>query len=208
MSSEDLNQTDLQSRDFAVPISIHQTNIESSIYSDPHEDTSQIELHLETNVDVRSIDRGTPPKRETTIRDLVQTGTLGVCQLFVSHGFLEAGSFLPEETCRRKLGMYKTYAQQSVVTFPSGEISSLEQSMLKDALHAAQSSNDINTVIIQLPQFAIVALRCPPERIAINDISLEISRRHNVCSLLQKLILFPVSADTPATIISQTIQKD
>ena len=54
MGSEDLNQTDLKSGDLAV-----------------HEDTGQVQLYLETDVDICPVDRGAPPKRETTVRDLV-----------------------------------------------------------------------------------------------------------------------------------------
>ena len=38
-----------------------------------HEYTSQVELYLETNVDVCSIDRQAPPQCEMTIRNLVET---------------------------------------------------------------------------------------------------------------------------------------
>jgi hypothetical protein len=66
--SEDLDQTDLQGRDLAV-----------------HEHTGQIKLDLETNVDIGSVNGGRPPHGETTIRDLGQTGSLSVCELFELH---------------------------------------------------------------------------------------------------------------------------
>ena len=56
MGSEDLDQGDLESRNLAV-----------------QEDTSEIQLHLETDVDIGSVDGRRPPKRETTIRNLVET---------------------------------------------------------------------------------------------------------------------------------------
>ena len=59
-------------------------------YFTVHEDAGQIELHLKTDVDVRSIDCRRPLERETTIRNLVQTGTLGIGQFFVFHRFFEA----------------------------------------------------------------------------------------------------------------------
>lgn len=68
MCSEDLNQRDLQSGDLTV-----------------HENTSQIELDLETNVDIGSVDGGRPPHCESTIRDLRKTGTLSVGQTLVFH---------------------------------------------------------------------------------------------------------------------------
>ena len=72
MSTEDLNQTDLQRWNFTV-----------------HEDTRQIQLDLETDVDVGTIDRRTPPEREATVRNLVETGTLGVGELLELHGLFE-----------------------------------------------------------------------------------------------------------------------
>ena len=63
-----------------------------------HEDTSQIQLDLETDVHVRAVDRRAPPEREPTVRNLGQTVPLSVGQLFVSHGLLETGGLLPEET--------------------------------------------------------------------------------------------------------------
>lgn len=63
-----------------------------------HEDTRQIQLYLETNIDVCTIDGRTPPEREPTIRDLVQTRALGVGEFLVPHGLLETGCLLPEET--------------------------------------------------------------------------------------------------------------
>lgn len=56
VSSEDLDQRDLQSRNLAM-----------------HEDPSQIELHLETDIHVGSVDGRGPPERESSIRDLIQT---------------------------------------------------------------------------------------------------------------------------------------
>ena len=56
VSSEDLDQRDLQSRNLAM-----------------HEDPSQIELHLETDIHVGSVDGWGPPERESSIWDLIQT---------------------------------------------------------------------------------------------------------------------------------------
>ena len=123
MGTEYLNQTDLESGDFTV-----------------HEDTRQIQLHLETDVDVCSIDRRTPPECETTIRDLVKTGTLGIREFLVSHRLFETGCLLPEKT------------------LPSGEVRSLEQSMLEDTLYTTKGRNDINTVVVELPEFTVMAL--------------------------------------------------
>ena len=81
VGSEDLDEGNLQRGDFPV-----------------HEDTSQIELHLETDVNICAINCWAPPQSEPTVRNLVQTGPLSVGQLFVSHGLLETGGLLPEET--------------------------------------------------------------------------------------------------------------
>ena len=56
VSSEDLNETDLQGGNLAV-----------------HENAGEIQLHLKTHVDIRSINGGRPPEGEPTVGDLVQT---------------------------------------------------------------------------------------------------------------------------------------
>ena len=68
VSTEDLNQTDLERGDLAV-----------------HEDTGQIELDLETDVYVGTVDSRTPPEGESTVRNLIQTGPLCVREFLVSH---------------------------------------------------------------------------------------------------------------------------
>ena len=52
--SEDLNQRNLQRRNFTV-----------------HEDAGQVKLDLEPDVYISTVDRGRPPERESTIRNLV-----------------------------------------------------------------------------------------------------------------------------------------
>lgn len=64
MGTEDLNQRDLQRWDFAV-----------------HEDTGQVQLHLETDIYICTIDGRRPPQGEASVRDLVQTGPLRVGEL-------------------------------------------------------------------------------------------------------------------------------
>ena len=145
--TEDLDQTDLQGRDFTMPVK-RSDMIAKEEGPDIHEDTSQIELHLETDVDVCAIDRRAPPERESTVRDLVKTGPLRVRELLVPHRLLEAGRLLPEQT------------------LPGREVRALEERMLKDTLDTSKSSDDVDTVIVELPQLAVVALGSPPERIA------------------------------------------
>lgn len=66
MGTEDLNERDLEGWNLAV-----------------HENTGQIQLDLETDVHVRTVNGRTPPKCEATVRNLVQTGTLRVGELLV-----------------------------------------------------------------------------------------------------------------------------
>ena len=108
MCPEDLNERDLQSRDLAV-----------------HEDSREIELDLETNVYVRTINRRAPPECESTIRNLRQTGALGVGELLELHPFLETGRFLPKET------------------FPRREVRGLKQAVLQNTFHSSQSLDQV-----------------------------------------------------------------
>lgn len=59
--------------------------------------TCQIQLHLETDVDIGTIDRRRPPESETTIRNLIQAGTLCISQFLKLHGLFEARRTLPEQ---------------------------------------------------------------------------------------------------------------
>ena len=70
---EDLNERNLQRWDLSM-----------------HENTRQIELDLESNVNVSTIDSWRPPQRETTVGNLSQTGSLGVGQLFELHTLFES----------------------------------------------------------------------------------------------------------------------
>ena len=154
MGTEDLDQTDLERWDLAVPEEwLVPDDTGPHCETNIHEDTSEIELDLETDVDVRTVDGRTPPEREPTVRDLVKTGPLRVRELLVPHRFLEAGRLLPEQT------------------LPRGEVRALEERMLEDTLDTSKSSDDVDTVIVELPQLAVVALGSPPEWVANRDIS-------------------------------------
>ena len=135
VSPEDLNQRDLQRGDLAV-----------------HEDAGQVQLDLETNVDVRPVDGRRPPKREATVGNLVQPGALGIRQLFVLHRLLEAGSLLPEQA------------------FPRREVGALEQRVLQDALDTAKRLDHVRAVVVEIPQLAVVALMRPPKRILLQHL--------------------------------------
>jgi len=130
VGTEDLDQTDLQGRDLSV-----------------HKDTSQIELDLETDVYVGTVDSRTPPEGKSTIRNLIQTGPLCVREFLISHRLFETGRLLPEQT------------------LPGWEIGTLEKGMLQDAFNTTESGDDVDAVVVELPQFPIVALGRPPERV-------------------------------------------
>ena len=85
-----------------------------------HEYTSQVELYLETNIDIRWIDRWAPPQHETMVRNLVETRTLRVGELLVSHRLFKTRCLLPEETLSRR------------------EVHSLEQCVFQDTFHPTQ----------------------------------------------------------------------
>mmetsp|Transcript_39127 Transcript_39127/g.70495 ORF Transcript_39127/g.70495 Transcript_39127/m.70495 type:complete len:457 (+) Transcript_39127:2263-3633(+) len=153
VSSEDLNQGDLQSGDFAM-----------------HENSSQVKLDLEPNIDIGTIDSGGPPQGETTVRNLGQTGSLRIRQLFELHTLFKPRSLLPEET------------------LPSWEISSFEKCVLEDSLHTAQGLDHISTVGIEIPQFSIMALVCPPEGVHTKN-----------------LVLLEDGPDTPTPIVGQGV---
>jgi hypothetical protein len=150
-----------------------------------HENARQIQLHLKTDINVRSVDCGRPPKRKTTIRNLIQTRSLSICQLFKFHTLFKTRCFFPiinkifskrQDLINEKLLPEKT--------LPSREVSTLKQSMFQNTLDTTKSLNHVRTVIIKIPQFTIVSLMSPPEGI-----------------IFQKLILLEISADSPAFII-------
>ena len=66
---------------------------------------------------VSSVDGWGPPQCETTIWDLVQTGTLRIGKLLVLHRLLKSTGFLPEET------------------LPGGEVGPLEKGVLKNTFN-------------------------------------------------------------------------
>ena len=57
----------------------------SALKGNPHENARQIKLNLESDVDVCAIYRWAPPESETTVGDLVKTGTLGISEFFERH---------------------------------------------------------------------------------------------------------------------------
>jgi hypothetical protein len=45
--------------------------------------------------------------------------------------------------------------------------------MFEDALHTSESLNHIRTVVVQVPQLAVMALVRPPERILLQNLKKE-----------------------------------
>jgi hypothetical protein len=72
-----------------------------------HENASQIELHLETDINISPIDGRTPPESEATIGNLIETRSLSIGKLLISHRLFESRGFLPEQT-------YETHEHLSV----------------------------------------------------------------------------------------------
>mmetsp|Transcript_17531 Transcript_17531/g.36310 ORF Transcript_17531/g.36310 Transcript_17531/m.36310 type:complete len:226 (+) Transcript_17531:2049-2726(+) len=128
MGPEDLDEGDFESGDLTV-----------------HEDTGEVKLDLETDVDVGTVDGRRPPERETTVGDLSKTRTLRVRELLVLHALLKARRLLPEET------------------LPSDEVRALEQGVLEDALNSTEGLNHISPVIVKVPELSIVPRVGPPE---------------------------------------------
>ena len=151
MGPEYLNQRDLQCGYLAM-----------------HEYTSQIKLHLETNVNVGPIDSRRPPQCETSIRNLIKTRSLSMRQFLIPHRLFKTTSFLPKQT------------------FPSREVSTFEQCVLEYTLNTTQSLNHIGSIVVQIPQFAIMSLMSPPKWV-----------------LLENLKLFEILSNTPTLIIRQ-----
>lgn len=55
-------------------------------------------------------------------------------------------------------------------TLPGGEIGAFKQCVFQDALHTAKSLDHVRTVVVQIPQFAIVPLVGPPERVLLQHL--------------------------------------
>ena len=56
--------------------------------------------------------------------------------------------------------------------------------MFQNAFNTTQSLDHVGSIVVQIPQFAVVALMCPPERV-----------------LFENLELLEVCANTPALVV-------
>ena len=81
--------------------------------------------------------------RSSLYSDLIRPNYLNTCQPWVH---------IPEET------------------LPGGEVGSLEESVLQDALHTSQGLDHVCAVVVQVPQLAVVTLVGPPERILLQHL--------------------------------------
>ena len=61
-----------------------------------HENSRQVKLNLETNVDVRAIYRRRPPECKSSVWNLIEARTLRVSELLVLHRFFKTASLLPK----------------------------------------------------------------------------------------------------------------
>src|SRR5271170_7215769 len=134
MRTEQLNQTDLERWQFPM-----------------HKTSRQIELDLETDVNVASIESRTPPQRKSTIGDLIETRPLSIGQFLELHTLLKSRLTFPEQS------------------LPRGESRTLEQCMIENRFNSAESLNDVRTVRIEIVEFPVVTLISPPERILTCD---------------------------------------
>lgn len=55
-------------------------------------------------------------------------------------------------------------------TLPRGEVGALEECVLQDPFHPAQGLDHVRAVIVQVPEFAIVPLVRPPERVLLQHL--------------------------------------
>jgi len=55
-------------------------------------------------------------------------------------------------------------------TLPCREVSALEESVLQDPFHSTKCLDHISAVVVQVPEFAIMALMRPPERVLFQDL--------------------------------------
>ena len=67
-----------------------------------HVNSRQVELDLEADVDVRSVNCRGPPKGKPSVWDLIQTASLCVGQLFEFHAFFKSTIVHYESVCSQK----------------------------------------------------------------------------------------------------------
>jgi len=83
--------------------------------------------------------------------------------------------------------LFKTTRFLPEKTLPSGEVGSLEQSMFQNTFNSSQGLDDISSIVIKVPEFSVVTLVSPPERVVFDNV-----------------ILFEILSDSPSFVISQS----
>lgn len=119
-----------------------------------HVNASQVQLYLETDIDIGSINCRRPPKGKSTVGNLVETRSLSICQFLIFHTFFEATCLLPKQA------------------LPSREVGTFEQGVFKNTLNTTQSLNHVSSIVVQVPQLTIVLLVTPPERVLFQNLVL------------------------------------
>ena len=114
--------------------------------------------------------------------------------------------------CKEQLGARGKAGLLPEETFPSGKVGSLEQSVLEDALHATKCLNDIRSVVVQVPELAIMSLVGPPERVLSRDLELLEVRSYPPALVIGQCvpILLEQSVDpgdTPVPAVLQVFQS-
>mmetsp|Transcript_1930 Transcript_1930/g.3398 ORF Transcript_1930/g.3398 Transcript_1930/m.3398 type:complete len:226 (+) Transcript_1930:445-1122(+) len=153
MGAEDLDERDLEGGDLTM-----------------HKDACEIELDLEADIDIGTVDGGTPPEGETTVGDLIETRALGVGELLETHRLFKATGLLPEKT------------------LPCGKVGALEESVFEDAFDSTEGLDHISSIVVEVPEFSVMASMSPPEGVDTDD-----------------LVLLEISADTPALVVGEGV---
>ena len=78
--------------------------------------------------------------------------------------------------------------------------------MLENTLDSTESSDNVDSVVVELPEFTVVSLRGPPERTTTISISDECEETtHDDSLVLEELILLPVRSNTPSFVVSESV---
>ena len=93
-----------------------------------------------------------PPKSESSVGDLIQTRSLCIGEFLVLHRFFKSTGLLPEQT------------------LPCREVRPFKERMFQNALHTSKGLDHVSSVVVQVPQFAIVSLMGPPEGILFENL--------------------------------------
>lgn len=101
---------------------------------------------------VGSVDCWWPPQCEASVWDLVETRALCIGQFLVLHWLLKAAGLLPKQT------------------FPRREVGPFKKCVLQDSFYSTQGLDHVCPVVVQIPQFAIMALMSPPERVLFQNL--------------------------------------